>query len=168
MPLVLLFDDIAPQPFPFNRVVASKITQNFGSTFAKELTYNRSSQVADAAQSPSTSHHAFILKNDNVDEIGRQTFILNDDNTSTAVISTLTTVNGAPVIANALQLDSEQMVVNGSTVIAKEGVSFSDSEAAIFFGDQKQFKIAYNDGEFTIQARNPDDGSYTKKICFTN
>jgi hypothetical protein len=123
----LVFADDTPLAYPFSRGVAARITApDFGCTFAKDLTFNRSLQVSNTA---AVSTHAFVRQGTAVPEIGRSTFTLRDDSSSEYSISTRGGADG--VMHSALHVDTDGMRL----------------------GD---FKLVHTDGLLTIQTRAED------------
>jgi hypothetical protein len=123
----LVFADDTPLAYPFSRGVAARITApDFGCTFAKDLTFNRSLQVSNTA---TVSHHAFVRQGTAVPEVGRSTFTVRDDNSFEFSISTRRGRDG--VMHSALQVDSDSMTL----------------------GD---FRLVHTDGLLTIQTRVED------------
>jgi hypothetical protein len=123
----LVFADDTPLAYPFSRGVAARITApDFGCTFAKDLTFNRSLQVSNTA---AVSTHAFVRQGTAVPEVGRTTFTVGDDNRSEFSISTLNGTDG--VMHRALQVDANSLTL----------------------GD---FKLVHTDGLLTIQTRAED------------
>jgi hypothetical protein len=124
----LVFADDNPLAYPFSRGVAARITApDFGSTFAKDLTFNRSLQVSNTA---AVSHHAFVRQSTAVEEVGRSTFTLRDD--SSSEYSICTRRGGDGVMNNALQVDANSLTLGA-------------------------FRLVHADGLLTIETRTEDD-----------
>jgi hypothetical protein len=109
----LVFADDTPLAYPFSRGVAARITApDFGCTFAKDLTFNRSLQVSNTA---TVSHHAFVRQGTAVPEVGRSTFTVRDDDSCEYSISTRQGADG--VLQSAMQVDSESLTLGSFRIV---------------------------------------------------
>jgi hypothetical protein len=123
----LVFADDVPLAYPFSRGVATHITApDFGSTFAQQLTYNRSLQVSNTS---TVSHHAFVRQGTAVPEVGRSTFTVRDDSSSMYSISTLNGTDG--LMHSSLQVDANSLTLGS-------------------------FRLVHTDEMLTIQTRTED------------
>jgi hypothetical protein len=164
MPLVLLFNDTARVPYTYSAVAAKRVVSTQGHAFYKDMSFNRTLQITDTT---SATHHVYKRINDTTSEVARTTYST-DANAKSGSVAMSVVDND--VMKQVLAIDGSQAVVTtGSvaTTINQSGIAFEgNDEAAIFFGPQGQFKIAYRQNELTIQSKN-EDSTYKTQIAFT-
>lgn len=162
MAIILVFADVNPLAFPAAATtMAAKVTTTFGTTFAKDLVYNRAMMVVDKADASAgtATNYAFVRSSaGTVSEIARTVFSVDAAMTKgNFSVGCLKTVGGVSTIENVLQTDHESTVFNNTSTIDStqtstismgyNGIQFSTNTAAMFFGNLSQFRIRFAAGE---------------------
>jgi hypothetical protein len=163
----LVFDNDVPLAFPFSRAVAAKVTEvTFGTTFARDLVYSRGLQVINppSGSSVTASTHTFLKQAGTTAplEVGRHSYTVDPAvNTSIFTVGVLKRVDGVATITNALQVDAEQTVFNGSTVIRADGISLP----SVTISDT--WRLVISDNNFTIQGLEEDGTTWVEKFALS-
>ncbi|KAG5183079.1 hypothetical protein JKP88DRAFT_273051 [Tribonema minus] len=188
MPVVLVFNDVAPLAFPHSQSVAAKVVSTYGSTYAKDVVFNRSMMVADKADGATgtATSYAYVRKSDGtVSEIARSIYTVDADMTKGSYTVGTMRMNGAEeTIENAMEVNHEQFVVTSTstedaalastTAITYGGIQFSTDTASLYFGAEQQFRIRFGAGEapnggnlLLLESKN-SDSSYSTRLSFTD
>jgi len=187
MAIVLLFENTAPLAFPANPAVVSSVVSSYGTTFAKDLVYNRSLMVVPKAANTAASatSYSFVQNPDNsVSEIARNVYSVDSTGTKGSfAVGVLKTAGGLSTIEDCLQVDHIQTIFNTtsqtdasqtSTIsLNYAGLQFSTDSSCVYFGASQVFRIRYGPNESTdgrdILAFEAlaTDGSYQTKFSLT-
>lgn len=184
MAIVLLFENTAPLAFPANTAVVSNVVSNYGTTFAKDLVYNRSMMVVPKAANTAASatSYSFVQNPDNtVSEIARNIYSVDSTGTSGSfAVGVLKTSGGLSTIEDVLQTDHIQTIFNSTSLtdstqtstisLNYSGLQFSTDSSSVYFGASQVFRIRYGPGEsstgqdvLAFEAL-ASDGSYQTKF----
>lgn len=181
--LVLVFEDTVPLTFPHSTATAAKVVSTLGSTYSKDVVYNRALQVVNKADgvAGSSTTHAFMRKSDgSVKEIARNTVTVDADLTKGVYsVGTLRNNNGTETIETVFEASHESLVISSTNTLdaAQEsttsinftGVQFSTDTAAMYFGGEQNFRIRFGlaeapgTGNLLLIEYKDTDGSY--QVC---
>lgn len=188
MALILVFSDSTPFTFPHSTAVASRVVSTFGSTYAKDIVYNRSMQVVPKADSTSASATAYVYaqKTDGtVNEIAREVYsvdagmsvgsysvgCLRKNGTTTTIDEVFSASPESLTVSSTSSTDSS---LSSVTSMNYNGIQFSTDSACMYFGSLQQFRLIFGNGDganggntFSIQYKAPD-GSYQTCQSYTD
>ncbi|KAG5182922.1 hypothetical protein JKP88DRAFT_241222 [Tribonema minus] len=188
MPIVLVFADVAQLTFPHSTATAAKVVSTYGSTYAKDVVFNRSIMVtdkADGATGTGTCYSYMREASGAVSEVARNIYSVDSAmSKGTYSVGTLRTNGSEKTIDNAFEIDHEQLVVTSTsstdssqastTAINYAGIQFSTDSASMYFGSEQQFRIRFGAGEapnggntLSFDSKN-GDGSYSARLSFTD
>jgi hypothetical protein len=176
--LILVFDDGFPQSFPFGTAEASQVLQ-CGNLIVRDTVCRSIYQVADKVSGDTTTGEINFYvyeKDSNVTmQATSMAFSMNDAKTESSItlIGLYTNDNGTKTMEDIMQIAPESVVIqcqdsneSMTTTIDSSGISFNADSGSIFFGQNKEFKIAYTPPTgietaiLSIEAKNSTTGEY--------